>query len=475
MPECVRVQPFIGGAFEKGGATFELRDKYLDTVLAEVETATAANVVRAVALAERASRQQVPPPYRRGEILTAAARLLDERRGRFAEAMIAEAGFTRADAATEIDRAVLTLALCAEESRRLVGEMVSLGASRGQEGRLAFTLRMPVGIVAAITPFNSPLNVVLHKIGPALAAGNAVILKPSGFTPLTALMLAELLIEAGLPADLIAVLNDSAGEAAQALLADQRIGFYTFTGSTRVGRIIQNAAGLRRTQLELGSIASTILCGDADLDAALPKIANAAFRKAGQVCTSVQLLYVHRSIWGEALDRLVALASSMPAGDPRAEATRIGPMISTAAAERVERLVREAALGGAEVRCGGSRSHTVHAPTILTGAALGMGVMDQEVFGPVVSVLCFEELDEAIDAANATPFGLSVGLFTRDIATALAVANRLRFGAVHINETSSARADAMPFGGVKDSGFGREGPGYAIREYTEERLVTLRG
>ncbi|WP_119305070.1 aldehyde dehydrogenase family protein [Dongia deserti] len=468
-----RIRSLIDGQDEPGGSVFTLRDKYLGTELAEVETANAHNVTQAVAAARRAFAGTVPPPHRRFAILSDAARLLEARRPLFSDTLVAEAGFTLSDAASEIDRAILTLGLCAEQARQLHGDMVALDASPGQEKRIAFTMRTPIGIVCAITPFNSPLNVVLHKIAPALAAGNAVIVKPSGHTPKTAVLLARLLIDAGLPPGLIGVLHDQNGEAAQALLAEQDIGFYTFTGSTRVGRLIQNAAGLRRTQLELGSIASTIVCGDADLDLALPKIANAAFRKAGQVCTSVQRLYVQAPIYEDVLERIIAIAAAMPAGDPRDAKTRVGPMISEDAAVRVESVVRQAALAGAEIRCGGQRSGAVHAPTILVGTVAGMRVMDEEIFGPVLSVIPFTVLEEAVHGANDTPYGLSVGVFTRDIGHALKAARTLRFGAVHINETSSARADAMPFGGVKDSGFGREGPAYAIREYTEERLITV--
>jgi succinate-semialdehyde dehydrogenase/glutarate-semialdehyde dehydrogenase len=462
---------FIDGRHVGGGAAFTVLDKYQQTPIAEVETASLQNVEAAIAIAEQAARTQAPSPSRRYDILTAASRLLAQRKQSFAELLTAEAGFTAADANMEVDRAVLTLTLCADEARRIAGDVVPMGASAGQENRIAFTMRAPIGVICAITPFNSPLNVVLHKIGPALAAGNAVVLKPSGFTPVTAVWLAALLIEAGLPSGLLSVLHDQDGSAATALLADRRIGFYTFTGSTRVGRLIQNAAGLRRTQLELGSIASTILCEDADFDRAVPKVANAAFRKAGQVCTSVQRLYVHKNRYEETLERLVAGARQMPAGDPRSPDTRVGPLISMAAAERVDGIVREAEAAGATIHCGAARSGAVYTPTVLTNSSLR--AMDEEIFGPVVSVIPFSELSEAIDAANATDFGLSVGLFTKDLTAALPAVSRLRFGSVHINETSSARADAMPFGGVKDSGFGHEGPKYAVREYTEERLVTL--
>ncbi len=268
----------------------------------------------------------------RAATLLRAAELIGARRESFITLMVTEAGFTSADAAGEVDRAQVTLRLCAEEATRIIGETVSLAATRGQHERIAFTLRVPIGIVCAITPFNSPLNTVLHKVAPAFAAGNAVILKPSAITPLTAALLCEVLLDAGMPEGFLALLHGSGEETGRWLLEEQAIGFYTFTGSTRVGRAIHAAAGLRRTQLELGSIASTVVCADADLDKALPKIANASFRKAGQVCTSVQRLFVEDRILGEVTERLVELAATLPAGDPRQPQTRVGPMISPAAA-----------------------------------------------------------------------------------------------------------------------------------------------
>ncbi len=473
MSAQLKLSSFVDGVYRTGGAPFIVLDKFLQTDLAEVEAATPEQVEHAVGVAARAAQSAVPPPARRFEIFSTAARLLGDRKASFVELLTAEAGFTHTDADMEVERGKLTLSLCADETRRIAGEMVPLAASPGQENRIAFTIRAPIGVVCAITPFNSPLNVVLHKIGPALAAGNAVILKPSGFTPITAIRLAELLLDAGLPAGLLSVVHDVDGLAARSLLADQRVGFYTFTGSTRVGRLIQSSAGLRRTQLELGSIASTILCADANLDIALPKVANAAFRKAGQVCTSVQRLYVHASRFTEVLDRLTRLAEAMPAGDPRNADTRVGPLISVAAAERVEGIVQAAVQAGAEIRCGAVRNGAVYAPTMLIKTFPGMRALDEEIFGPVVSLIPFEQIEQAIDGANDTPYGLSAGIFTSDIKAAIQATARLRFGSVHINETSSARADAMPFGGVKDSGFGHEGPRYAVREYTEERLVTL--
>jgi succinate-semialdehyde dehydrogenase/glutarate-semialdehyde dehydrogenase len=313
----------------------------------------------------------------------------------------------------------------------------------------------------------------VHKAGPALAGGNAVVIKPSEFTPLTAVELCRILIEAGLPADLLALLHGDGAAVGSQLVADPRIAFYAFTGSTRVGREIQRGAGLRRTQMELGSIASTIVCHDADIGLAIPKILNAGLRKAGQVCTSVQRLYVDRRIAGEFVPRLVEAAQKMKAGNPADAATIIGPMISEHHARRAQSWVEEAVAAGARLLTGGQRQGCVLQPTILTDVQPEMKVVCEEIFAPVLSVIEFDGIDEAVAQANAQPFGLSAGLFTANLHTALRAARALRFGGVHVNEASSARIDAMPFGGVKDSGFGWEGPAYAIREMTEERLVTI--
>ena len=462
----------VDGRWTGEGEPFPVLDKYRGAVLAELPETPAETVSGAVAGLVRASDGELLPPAGRAAVLRHAAALLEERRPWFADLMIAEVGFTSADVAAEIDRAVVTLGLCAEEATRLTGQTVAFGASPGQHRRWGFTVRVPVGVVCAITPFNSPLNTVLHKVGPALAGGNAVVLKPSAHTPLTATLLCQTLLDAGLPPELLALVHGPGAGVGELLLAEQAISFYAFTGSTDAGRAIARGAGLRRTQLELGSIASTIVCADADLDRAIPRIANAAFRKAGQVCTSVQRLYVESGVVDDVTERLAAAASALPAGDPRDPATRVGPMISTAAAERVSSWLAEAAAAGAVV-VGGEREGPVVEPAVVRGARRGMRVVDHEVFGPVVSVLPVDDLDEAVTGANDTPFGLAAGVFTQDIDRALAAASRLRFGAVHLNETSSSRADAMPFGGVKDSGHGKEGPAYAIREMTDERLVTL--
>lgn len=462
----------IDGRWHSGAQRIPVFDKFLGETVAEVAQARREDVAEAVRVCRDAAQAGPIEPADRAAVLLRAAEGIRARRDRFILLMVAEAGFTATDAGGEVERAQVTLRLCAEEATRIAGETVPIAMTRGQSERIAFTLRLPIGIVCAITPFNSPLNTVLHKVAPAFAAGNAVILKPSVLTPLTAALLCETLLEAGMPANFLALLHGGE-ETGRWLLEEQAIGFYTFTGSTRVGRAIQAGAGLRRTQLELGSIASTIVCADADLDTALPKIANASFRKAGQVCTSIQRLFVDERIAGEVEARLSDLAATMPAGDPRNPDTRVGPMIATQAAERATSWISEAAADGARIACGGTHTGPVMQPTVLTGVRSGMKVIDQEIFAPVVSVLPFAAFEDALTWANDTPYGLAAGVFTKDVSKALAAARTLRFGSVHINETSSSRADAMPFGGVKDSGFGHEGPRYAVRELTEERLVSL--
>ena len=468
---CPSTESLIGGRRLAGERTFPVFDRYTQVKVADVSEATREQVAEAVRTA-RAAFGGSPPPYDRARILERVGELIATRRDALVDSMVTEAGFTPTDALGELERALDTVQLSAEEAKRITGEMVPLDGNRGQQHRLGFTLRVPVGVVCAITPFNSPLNAVLHKIAPALAAGNAVILKPSGHTPLTASLLCDLFLEAGLPPGLLALLHGDA-QVGGWLLEEQGIDFYAFTGSTRVGRIIQAGAGLRRTQLELGSIASTVICADADLDAAIPKVARASFRKAGQVCTSVQRLYVERAVVEEVTQRLAEEAQAMPAGNPRDPAVRVGPMITEAEAKRAEGWLAEATRSAARIECGGTREGAVLQPALLTGVRAGMKVIEEEIFAPVLSILPVASLREAIDGINAMRFGLAAGVFTRNLEQAFVAARAIKTGAVHINETSSSRLDGMPYGGVKDSGFGREGPRYAIREMSDEKVITI--
>ncbi len=465
--------PLVAGDWVAGGGpAFAVLDKYRLRAGAEVTAAGREQVARAVDAAPAAFRRGAPSPSERGAILERAAARVEARKADFVRTMQMEAGFTESDAAGEVRRCVQTLKLSGEEARRLAGEVVPLAGAPQQAGRLGFTLRVPLGVVAAITPFNSPLNTVAHKVAPAFAAGNAVVLKPASYTPLTACLLADALIDAGVPRGFLSVLPGGA-QVANWLLADERVRFFAFTGSTEVGREIQRAAGLRRTQMELGSIACTIVCDDARLDTALPKIVNAGYRKAGQVCTSIQLLLVHAAIAGDVRARLAAQVAALPYGDPYDPATVVGPVISEENAIRIEAWIDEAVARGASRLAGGTRNGAVVPPTLLADIDDRMSVGCREIFGPVMCLVTFATLDDAIARVNATPFGLATGIFTNRLDDALAAARRLEVGGVHVNETSSSRVDLMPYGGSKDSGFGREGPRYAVHEMTEERIVTI--
>jgi len=465
--------PLIGGERVPGnGPPLTVLDKYLLTPGGTVSTPDRDQVRSTVDAAHRAFRRGVLSPFERGAVLDKAVGLVERDIEEFVGLMQMEAGFPAADARGEARRCLETLRLSAEEARRLAGDVIPMAGAPGQSGRIGFTMRVPLGVIAAITPFNSPLNTVAHKIAPAFAAGNAVILKPSSATPFTALKLAALLVEAGVPSGFLSVLPGGAA-VANVLLEDERVRFFAFTGSTEVGRQIQQAAGLRRTQMELGSIACTILCEDADLEAALPKVVNAAYRKAGQVCTSIQLLLVHASIVGDVQSRLTTTVATLPFGDPREADTVCGPIISEKEATRIDEWIREATSRGAVLLAGGERKGSVVPPTLLANVDPSMSVGCREIFGPVMCIVPFDTLDQAIERVNATPYGLATGIFTNRLDAAFAAARRLEVGGVHINETSSSRVDLMPYGGSKDSGFGREGPRYAVHEMTEERIVTF--
>jgi acyl-CoA reductase-like NAD-dependent aldehyde dehydrogenase len=467
------LRPFIDGQWEDGVSSVTAEDKFTGQPVGVVQVVGRDQVGRATRAVARAQEGEPLTPHQRYTVLARAAGLLAERREEFVAALMTDTGFPAVDARTEVDRAGETLILSGEEAKRLTGHMVPVHAAPSAPDRLAFTLRRPVGVVAAITPFNSPLNTVLHKVAPALAAGNGVVLKPSLYTCRTADLLVRLLLDAGVPEGLLALLYGDGAEAGQWLLEDEVPSFYAFTGSTRVGEQIRRTIGVRRAQLELGSLASTVVCADADVAAAARLCANAGFRKAGQVCTSVQRIYLHTAVAEEFLSTLATELDQRPAGDPRDPATVVGPVISARDADRVAGWVDEAVSGGARLAYGGGRDDRVVRPTVLTDVRDDMKVFAAEVFGPVVSVRPFTDLRDALDGVNATPYGLSAGIFTAALDTALLAAKTLRVGTVHINETSSARVDLMPFGGVKASGEGHEGPAYAIREMTEERLVTL--
>ena len=468
-----RARLLIGGEWTSGADAFPVFDKFSGELIGDADSASREQVAAAVSAAQASFEQVRLEPYERYRILSRTSELIEKHRDDLVRTIVAEAGFPVADATNEVSRAIQTFVVSAEEGKRLVGEMVPIEAAPGQAHRMAFSIRVPRGVVCGITSFNSPLNMVAHKVAPALASGNTVVVKPPQATPFSGALLFQLLLDAGLPPGHANLVQGPGAEVGGWLTEHPGIAFYTFTGSTAVGRLIQRSIGLRPVALELGSIAATIVCEDADLERAAPRVVNSAFRRAGQSCTSTQKLFVHETVFDRFLHLLVSATRALKVGDPREPATVIGPMISEQDARRAEAWIAEAVAAGARVVEGGRREGALLYPTILRDTTTGMRVVCEEIFAPVVSLIPFQSLDPVIDEMNGMPFGLSIGLFASDITRAMVAARRLRVGVVHINEPSSSRVDLMPFGGVKDSGMGREGPKYAMRDMTEERLITL--
>jgi acyl-CoA reductase-like NAD-dependent aldehyde dehydrogenase len=363
--------------------------------------------------------------------------------------------------------------MAAVQARTLAGDVVPMDASQAGEGKLAFTLRVPIGVVGAISPFNFPLNLVAHKIAPALAAGCAVVLKPASQTPLSALLLAELEEEAGLPPGWLNVVVGPAGEIGDVLVEDERVALITFTGSAGVGWKLRERAPRKRVNLELGNATPVIVAADADLEDVATRLAANAFSFAGQSCISVQRIYVERSAYDAFIERFVPRVDALVVGDPADDATDVGPLISSGERDRVLEWIDEARVQGAEVLTGGDLDGELLRPTVVADAPADAKVSCEEVFGPLCTVTPYDSLDEAIALANGTRYGLQAGIFTSDVKAALRAAHELEFGGVTVNEAPTFRADQMPYGGVKDSGNTREGPAYAVREMTEERLVVL--
>jgi acyl-CoA reductase-like NAD-dependent aldehyde dehydrogenase len=459
----------IGGERVETGEWTDVRSPYSGELVGRIAKGGAAETRRALDAADAALREPLPA-HRRAAILDAAARLLEERVEEAARTISAEAGKPMKAARVEAQRAVSTYTFAAVEARKLAGEVVPMDASPAGEGKLAVTLRLPVGIVAAISPFNFPLNLVAHKIAPALAAGCPVVLKPATTTPLSALFLAELEEEAGLPPGWLNVVSGSASEIGDALVEDERVKLITFTGSGEVGWGIAERAHRKRVKLELGNATPAIVCADAPAGTAAKLAAN-AFSFAGQSCISVQRIFVVGDGWDAFVAEFVPKVEELVVGDPADDATDVGPVIGERDRERILDWVRETT---GEVLTGGdTTSEGVIRPTVIAGPGPQDKVQCEEVFGPVVTLTCVASLDEAIEQANATRFGLQAAIFSADLATCLDAARRLEFGGVTVNEAPTFRADQMPYGGVKASGNTKEGPAWSVREMTEERLVVV--
>ncbi|HET9177627.1 MAG TPA: aldehyde dehydrogenase family protein [Terriglobia bacterium] len=466
----------IGGDWIKTPQARTIYLPYDGTPVAEVYDADAATVERAVAAAQKGAKAMAGlTQYERAELLQRMRNLLERDAEEFARLVTLETGKTIREARTEVGRAQQTLAASADAARNLHGEVVPMEGAPGGKGRWAMTVREPLGVIAAITPFNFPLNLALHKIGPALAAGNSVVHKPSENTPLSALRLAQLAIEAGVPEGAYNVVTGLGEETGRKIVSDSRIAMITFTGSPEVGREIRAAARLRRVTLEMGSNSSVILEPDCDVEMLVPRCVAGGYAIAGQVCISVQNIFVHESIAGDFTERFVAGVRALKIGHPLEESTDMASLISTAAAERVESWIKAAVTRGARLLTGGTRHGTVMEPAVITDVAPDDAVCCKEVFGPLVVLHRYRRLEEAIDAVNASEYGLQAGICTRDVGRAFDAARKLRVGGVMVNDVPAFRVDLMPYGGTKLSGVGREGPRYAVEEMTELKLICWRG
>jgi acyl-CoA reductase-like NAD-dependent aldehyde dehydrogenase len=459
-----------------GSAAIEVRAPYDGTLLGAVPSLTAADVDRAVAASRKALHETPIPQWRRAEILDRAAVLLAERQEDFARCIALEAAKPIRTARAEAQRAVSTFQFSAAVARSLAGEVVPLEASSAGEGKIGFVLKVPIGVVGAISPFNFPLNLVAHKLGPAIAAGCPVVLKPASQTPFSAILLARLLFEAGLPQGYLHLVTGSGSVVGNALVDHDDVALITFTGSPEVGWGIRARAPRKRVGLELGNNAPLILEADGDWRSAVAKVRVAGFSHAGQSCISTQRLFVHSSIADDVVTELTAAVKTLVVGDPLDETTDVSALISTDERDRVAAWVAEARAAGASVPVGGEvGTDGVLPPTLVVNATADMKVCSQEVFGPVVAVIRYDDFDAALAMANDSRYGLQAGVFTSDVTKALKAARTLDFGGVLINEVPTWRADQQPYGGVRDSGNTREGPAYSVREMTEERLVILTG
>jgi len=465
---------YINGNWVDKAETILVLNPFDQSVLDTVPRGTASDVDLAIGSAVRGAQAMAKmPAYERYTILRRAADLMAERADDLAETITKEEGKVIAEGRAEVQRAIQTITLSAEESKRLHGETVPLDAAPGNVNQFGFTIRVPVGVVAAIAPFNFPLNLVCHKVGPALAAGNSVVLKPAGDTPLSALKLTEILLDAGLPEEAIQCVTGPGSEIGDTLTGDPRVRKITFTGSLEVGDRICRNAGIKKVTMELGSNSPLIVMSDADLEKVAAATVASGFANAGQVCISTQRVLADRSIYADFLDALVAPTEAFVTGNPLDESIKMGPMIRAADAERVGQWIAEAVQGGARIITGGDHEGTKHAPTVVADVKPDMRVSREELFGPAVAVSAFSDIDEAIAMANDTRFGLSAGIFTQNVDWAMRFAKEVHSGNLHINSSPQWRADLMPYGGLKDSGMGKEGPSYAVQEMTELKMVVF--
>lgn len=465
----------IDGQWTGGGSTLEVKNKYNGEVIGVLPTARKEDLDTALAAAERAEDVMADmPAHKRASILLRTAELMRERADDLAKTVAAEAGKALKFARAEVDRATSVFTIAAEEAKRLHGETIPLDAVPSGEGYFGYWTRRPVGVIAAISPFNFPLNLVAHKVAPALAAGNTLVLKPATTTPLAAVKLCQILQEAGLPAGAINLVVGSGGTVGEWLITDERVDKITFTGSPEIGRHILGVAGIKKVTLELGNNSPVVVAPDADLDFVAKRCALGAFYNSGQVCISVQRIYSQKQVFEPFSEKFVKATEAMVVGDPLDERVDVGPMIDSKEVDRIENWVKEAQGSGASVLTGGRREGTVYYPTVLSNVDADMKVVAEETFGPVASVISSDDFESALQQANDSKFGLQVGVFTNDVNRVFKAVRKLNFGGVIVNDTPNFRADHMPYGGNRQSGLGREGVKFAMEDMTNIQLVAIR-
>jgi acyl-CoA reductase-like NAD-dependent aldehyde dehydrogenase len=464
----------IGGKWVTTGERLKVIDKFTGEEIGSVPIATRGDVAKATESAARAfPAWSDTPAHKRSKILQRTAELIHDRREILAGTITREVGKAWKHSLGEVNRTVETFTFAAEEAKRIHGETVPLDASPSGEGRVGFYIRTPIGVVSAITPFNFPLNLVAHKVGPALAAGNTIVLKPAEETPLTAVALAEILLDAGLPPGVFNLIHGDGPTVGEWLVTDPRPLKVSFTGSPPVGARILKIAGLKRVTLELGNNSGTMIEPDANLDRAVPRCVMSAFANAGQVCISLQRLYLHQDIAAEFTERLLKETAALKVGNPMDRDCDVGPMISDEAADRASDWMRDAVAEGAKLLIGGKREGRVMWPTVLTNTRPDMKVMCQEAFAPLVSLVTYRDFEEGLSLLADSPYGLQAGIYTRDIKKAFTAVKRIDVGGLMVNDTSIYRADHMPYGGNRMSGIGREGVRFAIEDMTNVRMVCI--
>ncbi|WP_420833077.1 aldehyde dehydrogenase family protein [Shimazuella soli] len=466
---------YIGGQWVKREKTIDVYDPQDKNLIATVPAATKEDMLYTIEEAKEGFKIAASmPTYDRIKVLNDAASWIEKNLEEYATTIAREGSKTIKEARKEVTRCIHTLRISAEEARRINGETISFDQAQGSENRIGYYYRFPIGIIGAITPFNDPLNLVAHKVGPAIASGNAIIVKPAPVTPLSALLLAEAFEQAGLPPKVLSVITGDAGEIGDAMVTHPDIRMISFTGGLATGKAIMKKAGLKKISMELGSNSPVIILDDADLDEAVESTVSGAFWAAGQNCVGVQRIYVQEKNYDEFIDKFVSRTKRYRVGDKLSEDTDMGPLISENEAKRVEEWVQEAVYKGAKLWCGGTRKGAYYYPTVLTDVPADSRLAREEVFGPVAIIYRVADLDTAINQSNQVDFGLHAGIFTRDLNKAFHAISSLDVGGVMVNDSSDYRIDAMPFGGVKGSGIGREGVKFAIQEMTEPKVVCLK-